>query len=162
MVTGSGRKILAAAEIDDKLDQMASSIYEGTADIEDLVLVGIRTGGVFLANRLHDKIQGSFGRDVPVGILDIDKQHYWQNSEQYVGSFDLFSGVLKSVFFGAAIALISCYRGFHCAPGAEGVGRAATASFVYSFVIILILDLFLGITLDSIYYTIWPEGAKLF
>jgi phospholipid/cholesterol/gamma-HCH transport system permease protein len=41
-----------------------------------------------------------------VGILDIDKQHYWQNSEQYVGLFDLFSGIFKSVFFGAAIAVM--------------------------------------------------------
>jgi phospholipid/cholesterol/gamma-HCH transport system permease protein len=97
-----------------------------------------------------------------VGILDIDKHHYWQNSEQFVGSYDIFSGIFKSIFFGAAIAVISCYRGFHCAPGAEGVGRAATASFVYSFVMILVIDLFLGILLDSIYYTIWPEGAKLF
>jgi phospholipid/cholesterol/gamma-HCH transport system permease protein len=95
-------------------------------------------------------------------ILGIDQQHYWQNSEQFVGAFDFFSGVLKSFFFGAAIALISCYRGFHCAPGAEGVGRAATASFVYSFVMILMLDLFLGILLDSIYYSVWPEGSKLF
>jgi phospholipid/cholesterol/gamma-HCH transport system permease protein len=97
-----------------------------------------------------------------VGILGIDKHHYWQNSEQFVSNFDLFSGVFKSVFFGGAIALISCHRGFHCSPGAEGVGRAATASFVYSFVAILMLDLFLGILLDSIYYTIRPEGTKLF
>lgn len=97
-----------------------------------------------------------------VGMLDIDKHHYWQNSERFVGAFDLFSGIFKSVFFGAAIALISCYRGFHCAPGAEGVGRAATASFVYSFVVILVLDLFLGIALDSFYYSLWPEGTKLF
>ncbi|HYW79568.1 MAG TPA: ABC transporter permease, partial [Thermoguttaceae bacterium] len=55
------------------------------------------------------------------------------------------------------IALISCYRGFNCDPGAEGVGRAATAAFVYSFVIILLLDLLLGIFANGIYYTIWPD-----
>ena len=57
---------------------------------------------------------------------------------------------------------MSCHRGFHCKPGAEGVGRAATAAFVYSFVIILVLDLSLGILLDGIYYSIWPEAPKLF
>ena len=62
-------------------------------------------------------------------------------------------GVFKSLFFGAAIALISCYRGFHCEPGAEGVGRAATAAFVFSFVVILVLDFFLGIGLDGVYLT---------
>jgi phospholipid/cholesterol/gamma-HCH transport system permease protein len=66
-----------------------------------------------------------------VVILGIDKHHYWYNSEMYVGGFDLFSGVFKSLFFGAAIAMVSCHRGFNCSPGAEGVGRAATAAFVY-------------------------------
>jgi phospholipid/cholesterol/gamma-HCH transport system permease protein len=94
-------------------------------------------------------------------ILNVDKHHYWYNSEQFVGSYDFFGGVFKSIFFGAAIALISCHRGFHCSPGAEGVGRAATAAFVYSFVMILVLDLFLNIAMDSVYYLIWPEGVKL-
>ena len=97
-----------------------------------------------------------------VWILDIDKYQYIHNSKQFVGGFDLFSGIFKSLFFGAAIAMVSCYRGFNCKPGAEGVGRASTAAFVYSFVLILTLDLFLGIVLDSIYRSIWPRGASLF
>lgn len=97
-----------------------------------------------------------------VVILNIDKHHYWHNSEQYVGSFDFFSGVFKSFFFGTAIALISCYRGFNCTAGAEGVGKAATASFVYSFCLILALDLVIGMALNSVYLAIWPQGAKLF
>jgi phospholipid/cholesterol/gamma-HCH transport system permease protein len=97
-----------------------------------------------------------------VVILGIDQHHYWRNSEQFVGNFDLFSGVFKSLFFGAIIALVGCYRGFHCAAGAEGVGRAATAAFVISFVLILLLDLLLGIVLEAVYAYIWPEGAKLF
>ena len=70
-------------------------------------------------------------------------------------------GVIKSMFFGAAIGLVGCHRGFHCRPGAEGVGRAATAAFVLSFVIILALDLLLNIMLDSVYSAIWPEGVRL-
>jgi len=94
-------------------------------------------------------------------VLHIDSNHYWDNSQRFVGNWDVFSGIFKSLFFGATIALISCHRGFHCSPGAEGVGRAATAAFVYSFVVILILDFFLGIALDSVYYMIWPESATL-
>jgi phospholipid/cholesterol/gamma-HCH transport system permease protein len=97
-----------------------------------------------------------------VNLLGIDAHHYLENSQHFVGNFDLFAGVFKSLFFGAAIALIGCYRGFHCDPGAEGVGRAATAAFVYSFVMILLLDLLLGIALDGIYYSLWPEAPKLF
>ncbi len=97
-----------------------------------------------------------------VYLLGIDSHHYWQNSREFVGNFDLFAGVFKSLFFGASIGLISCHRGFHCDPGAEGVGRAATSAFVYSFVMILLLDLILGIILDGLYYTIWPQGTRVF
>ncbi|MDP7018474.1 MAG: ABC transporter permease [Pirellulaceae bacterium] len=97
-----------------------------------------------------------------VAILGIDKFQYLHNSKEFVGGFDLFSGIFKSFFFGAAIALVSCYRGFHCSPGAEGVGRAATAAFVQSFILILIIDLMLGILLNSLYLTLWPQGARLF
>jgi phospholipid/cholesterol/gamma-HCH transport system permease protein len=90
-------------------------------------------------------------------ILNIDSYHYWSNSQQAVANWDLFYGVFKSVFFGAVIAIVSCYRGFHCSPGAEGVGRAATAAFVMSFVFILILDLNLSIALDAVHDTIWPR-----
>lgn len=94
-------------------------------------------------------------------ILGIDSHHYWENSQQFIGAFDLFSGVFKSLFFGAAIAVISCHRGFYCDPGAEGVGRAATGAFVNSFVTILIIDLFLNIILESIYYQLWPNAGKI-
>jgi phospholipid/cholesterol/gamma-HCH transport system permease protein len=95
-------------------------------------------------------------------ILNIDAHHYWYHSEKFVQSFDLFSGIFKSIFFGSAIALVSCYRGFHCTPGAEGVGRAATAAFVWSFVLILALDLFLGKMLYATYYHLYPNASKLF
>ena len=101
------------------------------------------------------------GHFYSVNVLGIDVHHYWHNSAKFVSNFDLFVGLFKSIFFGSAIAMISCYQGFNCQPGAEGVGRASTAAFVYSFVVILVLDLFLGITLDSIYFTLYPEGAML-
>ncbi len=95
-------------------------------------------------------------------VWRIDAERYLENSANYVGLFDLFGGVFKSLFFGAAIALIACHRGFNCDPGAEGVGRAATSAFVHSFVVILVLDLVLGIALDSLYAVWWPEGPSIF
>ena len=92
-------------------------------------------------------------------ILGIDHAAYLNHSRDGVTGFDLFSGIFKSVFFGSTIAIVSCYRGFHCEPGAEGVGKAATTAFVYSFVLILAVDLFLTIVMNSIYYTIYPNGS---
>jgi phospholipid/cholesterol/gamma-HCH transport system permease protein len=95
-------------------------------------------------------------------LLGIDHAQYIRNSRDFVGGFDFFAGVFKSIFFGGTIAVVSCYRGFHCQAGAEGVGRAATAAFVLSFVLILVLDLLLNILLDVVYLAIWPGGVKLF
>ncbi len=95
-------------------------------------------------------------------ILDIDIHHYTANAKNFVENWDLFYGVVKSIFFGATIGLVSCYRGFHCKPGAEGVGSAATTAFVQSFVVIIVLDLFLSILLDTIYMVIWPVSPMLF
>ncbi len=88
-------------------------------------------------------------------ILPIDWFYYWKNSSNFVTLFDLFAGMFKSTFFGAAIAIISCFQGFNCEAGAEGVGKAATKSFVLSFVAILFLDLVLGIILDRFYLLFW-------
>lgn len=93
--------------------------------------------------------------------LGIDEHHYWTHATGFVETWDLFYGVVKSVFFGAIIGLVSCHRGFHCQPGAEGVGRAATTAFVYSFVSIIVLDLFLSMMLDEIYASIWPYTPRL-
>ncbi|MGI9472428.1 MAG: MlaE family ABC transporter permease [Rubripirellula sp.] len=93
-------------------------------------------------------------------ILGIDHAAYLNHSREGVDAFDLFSGLFKSVFFGAIIAVVSCYRGFNCEAGAEGVGKAATTAFVYSFVMILAVDLFLTIVLNSIYSTIYPNGTS--
>jgi phospholipid/cholesterol/gamma-HCH transport system permease protein len=83
-------------------------------------------------------------------VLDINQHHYWETAQEFVRLPDVIIGMCKSVFFGGIIALISCHQGFHCKEGAEGVGRAATQSFVYSFVAILLLDLILGIIIDQI------------
>jgi len=93
-------------------------------------------------------------------VLGIDHAAYLQNSSDHVTGYDLFSGVLKSFFFGGIIAIVSCYRGFHCEAGAEGVGEAATGAFVMSFVLILGVDLILNILLEAFYYSVWaPEHA---
>jgi phospholipid/cholesterol/gamma-HCH transport system permease protein len=101
------------------------------------------------------------GAVVSTQLMKIDSYYYWYHSRQYVGSLDLLAGVFKSYFFGAAIALISCHRGFHSKAGAEGVGKAATEAFVYSFIAILVIDFIIGIFWNSIYYAIWPNASGL-
>jgi phospholipid/cholesterol/gamma-HCH transport system permease protein len=89
-------------------------------------------------------------------MLGVQSHAFWYHAERSVGYWDLFAGVLKSVFFGAAIAIVACHRGFRCAAGAEGVGQAATQAFVIGFASILALDFCLGTILNFIYFYLWP------
>jgi len=64
--------ILKADDIDRLLMSMAREILEKHRGAENLVLIGIRTGGVFLADRLKGKILSLEGADIPRGNLDIN------------------------------------------------------------------------------------------
>ena len=101
------------------------------------------------------------GAVISTQVMGVDPFHYWLHSRAYVGSLDLFAGVFKSYFFGAAIALISCHRGFHSKAGAEGVGKAATEAFVFSFIAILFTDFCIGLVWNSVYYSFWPQNNGL-
>ena len=79
---------------------------------------------------------------ISVQSLGIPSDPYWRYSSVGVDNWQLFEGIIKSIFFGAAIALIGCYKGFTCGAGASGVGRACTESFVASFMAIIVLNFF--------------------
>lgn len=87
----------------------------------------------------------------------IEPHQYWSLSQQKINTWDIFVGLFKSCVFGAAIAIISCHKGFHSSGGAEGVGKAATVAFVRSFVAILILDFFLAMFFNTLHRQIWPR-----
>lgn len=96
-----------------------------------------------------------------VGSFKINSHAYWSFSAHGVEFWDVIIGVIKGFFFGAAIAIISCYKGFHCRQGAEGVGRACTEAFVMSFISILALDFALAVIFKAIYTTFWPVKSIL-
>jgi phospholipid/cholesterol/gamma-HCH transport system permease protein len=95
-------------------------------------------------------------------VLGVSSHFYWLYSDSFITAYDFISGVVKSLFFGAAIALIACHRGFHCGAGAEGVGQAATEAFVYSFIAILALDFVLGVALLNLYRLLYGGAISLF
>ena len=64
-------QVLDASGIDRALTRIAHEIVERVEGIGDLVLVGIRTRGVSLAQRIADRLHAIEGVRVPVGALDI-------------------------------------------------------------------------------------------
>ncbi len=96
---------------------------------------------------------------VVVKGFGVGSNEYWAFSSQFVGNWDIFTGLVKSVVFGVSIGLISCYKGFNCGTGATGVGRAATDSFVVSFIVIIITNFFLAKFMNDLYGLIYGAGA---
>jgi phospholipid/cholesterol/gamma-HCH transport system permease protein len=92
-------------------------------------------------------------------IYHIEAHHYWQHAQDLLTIYDIGVSLVKPMFFGATIALLSCYRGLNSQPGAEGVGRASTQAFVVSFVSILILDFFLAMFFNTLYDRFWPAAG---
>jgi len=56
---------------DRALTRIAHEILEKNKGIDDLVVIGIRTGGAYLAARLKEKLVEIEGRDVPLGLIDV-------------------------------------------------------------------------------------------
>jgi phospholipid/cholesterol/gamma-HCH transport system permease protein len=98
------------------------------------------------------------GAFISTQYFGMESFEYWRVSQEKIGLWDIFCGLTKSTAFGAAIAVISCHRGFQSSGGAEGVGRAATDAFVFSFVAILVLDFFLGLLFNGVSAMLWPRG----
>ena len=65
------RTVMDAQEINRALTRVAHEISERSRGVEQVALVGIRSGGVHLANRLAQRLKEIEGTAVPVGTLDI-------------------------------------------------------------------------------------------
>ena len=96
------------------------------------------------------------GYIVSTSLFGINGHAYWEFSTSSVALWDISIGVIKGVFFGAAIAATSCYKGFTCKQGAHGVGQACTEAFVASFISILALDFALAVIFKAIYNALYP------
>jgi phospholipid/cholesterol/gamma-HCH transport system permease protein len=77
-----------------------------------------------------------------VGVLSLDLgvRAYVNQTLLAVHGWDVLTGLIKSVVFGLAIALIACQQGFATSGGAEGVGRRTTSTVVTCLFAIVIID----------------------
>jgi phospholipid/cholesterol/gamma-HCH transport system permease protein len=96
---------------------------------------------------LFDLVGMSGAYLVAVGTLDVDGGLFMAKIKDFVAPMDLVKGGIKGGFFGAAIATLSCYRGYYASGGAKGVGEATTSAVVLSSISILVLNYILDLAL---------------
>jgi phospholipid/cholesterol/gamma-HCH transport system permease protein len=80
------------------------------------------------------------GLVVGVANLDLTVRGYLNETARVVTLWDISSGLIKSVVFALAIALIACQQGLATSGGAEGVGRRTTATVVVTLFALILAD----------------------
>src|SRR5258705_11997098 len=72
MTEPKSQRVMDAEKMDRSLTRIAPEIVERHRDVGRLVVVGIRTRGVPIPQRLQRKIAAIEGKDLPLGMLDIN------------------------------------------------------------------------------------------
>jgi phospholipid/cholesterol/gamma-HCH transport system permease protein len=75
--------------------------------------------------------------------LSFNPVTYLTQTERYLETMDVVSGLVKAGVFGFIVALMGCYHGYYSRGGAEGVGQATTYAVVSASILILLFNYFL-------------------
>jgi phospholipid/cholesterol/gamma-HCH transport system permease protein len=76
---------------------------------------------------------------------------YFNNVFNSLQFSDLIPTTIKTFFFGFAIGLVGCYKGYNCKKGTAGVGLAANSAVVYTSMLLFIID-FIAVFVTNIFY----------
>jgi len=66
---------------------------------------------------------------------------YWDEVFRNLTFGDVMPAFVKTYFFGFAIGLVGCHKGYHSNKGTEGVGRSANSAVVLSSILVFLIDL---------------------
>ena len=66
---------------------------------------------------------------------------------------DIIPATVKTYFFGFAIGLVGCFKGYNCKKGTVGVGLAANSAVVFSSMFLFIID-FIAVLVTDIFFEI--------
>ena len=66
---------------------------------------------------------------------------------------DILPATIKTYFFGFAIGLVGCFKGYYCKKGTVGVGIAANSAVVFASMLLFIID-FIAVFVTDIFFEI--------
>jgi phospholipid/cholesterol/gamma-HCH transport system permease protein len=78
---------------------------------------------------------------------------YYHQVFESLSFSDILPAYIKTYFFGLAIGIIGCYKGYYSNKGTEGVGIAANSAVVVSSLVVFIMDLIAVQIADMLGYT---------
>lgn len=81
---------------------------------------------------------------------DVSFSLFFSQAFSKIDYIDFLPAFIKTIFFGAVIGIVGCYKGFTAGRGTESVGIAANSAVVLSSLLVIILDLIAAQITDMI------------
>lgn len=131
---------LGSMKVSEQIDAMEVS---GTNPFKYLVVTRVAATTLMLPILvlLNDAIS-LYGAFIGVNIKEVlSLPLYWNQVVDNLIFSDVVPAFIKTFFFGFAVGIIGCYKGYYSNKGTEGVGRSANSAVVVSSVMIFVLDL---------------------
>lgn len=131
---------LGSMKVTEQIDAMTVS---GTNPFKYLVVTRVIASTLMLPVliMLGDGIS-LYGAWLGVNIRGITSfRLFWTQVFDNLSFSDVLPAFVKTFFFGFAVGIIGCYKGYNSTKGTEGVGRSANSAVVISSIMIFIIDL---------------------
>jgi len=71
---------------------------------------------------------------------DVSFSLFFSQAFSHIEFIDFLPAFIKSIFFGAVIGLVGCYKGYNAGRGTESVGKAANSAVVLGSLLVLVVD----------------------
>ena len=85
---------------------------------------------------------GLFGSFVAVNIHDrTTLYHFFSRAISKIDFSDIVPAFIKTFFFGFAIGIIGCFKGYHATGGTESVGKAANSAVISASLAVFVIDM---------------------
>lgn len=141
---------LGSMRVTEQIDAMEVS---GTNPFKYLVVTRIASATLMLPLLviIGDSI-ALFGSAIVENLKsDVSYTLYFSKVFKAITFGDIIPATIKTFFFGFAIGLIGCFKGYNCAKGTVGVGEASNAAVVYTSMLIFIIDFIAVFVTDIIF-----------
>ncbi len=100
--------------------------------------VGTFAGGIFLTK-----------------LWEVDSGAYWFQTQRYVATWDIMTGIAKCPILGLFMGIIACRQGLMTKGGATGVGESCTRAVVQGCMMVLVMNFILTLLSNKIYHLFW-------
>ena len=131
---------LASMNVTEQIDAMQVS---GTNPFKYLVVTRVLSATLMLPLLvIFADALGMIGSFIGVNLKGTTSVYLFSSQVFQVLQFaDLFPAFIKTFFFGFAIGIIGCYKGYYSNKGTEGVGKAANSAVVLASLMVFLIDM---------------------